>query len=95
MINLQMRMYDYLKYGANDEYGQPTIGEEVKQVKMSINFASETIKDNPLYSGATYTGLTVNQDINSDCIILFGDEQLKVLYTNKQGRYIQVFMSRV
>ena len=96
MINLQMKYYDYITYlETNDDYGQPVLSEVTKRVKMSINFTSEQITENPLYSSCQYVGLTLNRDIDDKCIILFGEERLKVLYANKQGRYTQVFLARV
>ena len=95
MINLQMRNYDYITYlELNDGYGQPVLSEIVKQVRMSINLASEQITESPLYSKAQYVGLTLSRDISDKNIILFGEESLKVLYANKQGRYTQVFLAR-
>lgn len=96
MINLQMRNYDCITYlETNDDYGQPILDEVVKTVRMSINLASEQITESPLYSKAQYVGLTLSRDIDEKNIILFGEERLKVLYANKQGRYTQVFLARV
>jgi hypothetical protein len=90
-----MKYYDYITYlETNDDYGQPVLSEVTKRVKMSINFASEQITENPLYSSAQYVGLTLSRDISDKNIILFGEERLKVLYANKQGRYTQVFLAR-
>ena len=96
MINLQMRNYDCITYSeTNDDYGQPILNEVVKTIRMSINLASEQITESPLYSKAQYVGLTLSRDIDEKNIILFGEERLKVLYANKQGRYTQVFLVRV
>lgn len=95
MINSRMRFYNYSQLIAeNDDYGQPKIIEVEDKVKMSINFASETLQENSLYSGAQYVGLTLNKDIDETCIIKYGDEELKVLYINPSGKYRQVFMAR-
>lgn len=95
MINSQMREYNYSILDNHNDYGQPQETEAEDKIKMAINFASETISENPLYSGAQYIGLTLNKDINEKYIIQYGQEKLKVLYTNSQGRYTQVFMARV
>ena len=95
MINTSMRDYNYSIFEELDEYGQPQEVEASDTIKMSITLASQTINENALYSGAQYTGLTLNKDINAKYIIHYGDERLKVLYVNTQGRYTQVFMARV
>lgn len=95
MINTQMRNYDYLTLGGNDAYGQPLLTEEVKgQVKMAIHLMSESLSDSSLYSGAQYVGLTLNA-IDDTYVIKYGDERLKVLYINPEGRCKQVFMARM
>lgn len=95
MINSQMKEYNYSILDNYDDYGQPQETEAEDKIKIAIHFASETISENPLYSGAQYIGLTLNKDINEKYIIQYGQEKLKVLYTNSQGRYTQVFMARV
>lgn len=95
MIRTQMRNYNYLTFGANDTYGQPQLIGANDTVQMSINFASESIQENPLYSGAQYTGLTFDKRIDATFVIQYGDEKLKVLYVNSVGRYRQVFMARM
>lgn len=96
MINAQMRNYDYYTLGEKDEYGQPVAAATVKgQVKMSICLIAETLNENALYSGAQYIGLTFDDAIDEKYIIQYGDEKLKVLYVNSQGRYNQVFLARM
>ena len=95
MINRQMKSYSYYTLGTNDEYGQPQETKADDKIKMAINFVTESIQENPLYSGAQYTGLTLNKNIDANYIIQYGDEKLKVLYVNKAGRYNQAFMARV
>lgn len=96
MINTQMRNYNYTKISTvNDAYGQPQTIEKAGSVKMAINFVNETINENALYSGAQYTGLTLNKNVDATYIIQYGDEKLKVLYVNPKGKYRQVFMARV
>jgi hypothetical protein len=95
MINARMRNYNYYTLGNNDEYGQPQEVKADDTIKMAINFVTETIQENPLYSGAQYTGLTLNKNIDATYIIQYGDERLKVLFVNKTGRYKQAFMARI
>lgn len=95
MINTSMRDYNYSIFEELDEYGQPQPVEAKDTIKMSIALTSQTINENALYSDAQYTGLTLKKDINSKYIIHYGEERLKVLYVNTQGRYTQVFMARV
>lgn len=95
MINAQMRNYSYYTLNNNDEYGQPQEVKADDTIKMAINFVTESIQENPLYSGAQYTGLTLNKNIDASYIIQYGDEKLKVLFVNKAGRYKQAFMARI
>lgn len=92
MINNEMRLYNYMLYAQSDEYGQATISNEIKgQIKMAIYTMSQAIADNIKYKEATYIGLT-QSEIDDRFIILYGNEKLKVLYVNEQGRMKQVFM---
>lgn len=95
MINSQMKNYSYYTLDTNDEYGQPQQVKADDTIKMAINFVTESIQENPLYSGAQYTGLTLNKNINASYIIQYGDEKLKVLFVNPSGRYKQVFLARM
>lgn len=95
MINSQMKNYNYFTLNGSDEYGQPQPIKADDTIKIAINFVTETLQENPLYSGVQYTGLTLNKNINSSYIIEYGGERLKVLYVNKAGRYNQVFLARM
>ena len=103
MINPSMRDYNYYLYNSEpDAYGQYTLikdenGEPVVQgtVKLSINNTSTSIQDNIKYKNATYLGLTLNKNINDTYVIQYGEERLKVLYVNPQGRYKQVFLNNI
>lgn len=96
MINTQMRLYNYAKLSEElDDYGQPKTTEAAGTIKMAINFANETIKESPLYSGAQYTGLTLNKEVDASYIIQYGTEKLKVTYVNPLGKYTQVYMARI
>lgn len=96
MINAQMRNYDYFIFGENNAYGQPSLSEDKKgTVKMAIHLITETLEDNIFYSGANYIGLTFDSAIDSTYVIQYGEEKLKVLSVNPQGRYIQVSLARM
>ena len=96
MIGANMRHYDYYTYATCDEYGQPILSPDVKgQVKMAIYITSQSIQENILFENATYIGLTTDAGVNSTYVIQNGQERLKVLYVNPQGRYKQVFMARM
>ena len=94
MINSQMRNYDYYIYSELDAYGIPTLSDKKGTVKMAINVLSKSVKDNALYSEASYIGLTSDTQINDKYVVAFGDEKLKVLYVYPFGRLTQVFMAR-
>lgn len=95
MVNARMRTYNYQTYGELNEYGQPGLSNEIDTIKMAIDFVTEAIDENSLYSGAQYTGLTHDKAVNATYVIQYGDEKLKVLYVNPAGRYKQVFMARM
>ena len=96
MINTQARLYNYAKLSEQlDSYGQPIKTEEAGTIKMTINFGSEALQEHPLYSGAQYVGLTLDKNVDATYIIQYGEEKLKVLYTNTKGRYTQVYMARM
>lgn len=96
MINRQMKHYSYSTFNkTKDSYGQHTLVPVVYgDILMAINFINETIDENSLYSGAQYLGLT-SAPVNDSYVINFGDEKLKVLYVNPNGRLKQVFMARM
>lgn len=95
MISAQMKNYNYQTYGELNEYGQPQLSEVKGTIKMAINFSSEAIAENSLYSGAQFIGLTLNKNIDATYVIQYGNEKLKVLYVNPAGRFKQVFMARM
>lgn len=96
MINAKMRNYNYFMISSElDEYGQPRTVEAEGVVKMTINFVNEQITANNLYSGAQYVALTLNKDIDDRYIIQYGEDKLKVTYSNPLGRYNQVFLARI
>lgn len=96
MISTNMRSYNYFTFGALNAYGQPQLSKEpVGKVKLSIYTTSQNVQANINYLNATYIGLTHDKNINDTYVIEYGEERLKVLYTSKQGRFIQVFMAKM
>lgn len=96
MINASMRDYPYYIYNSIDEYGQNIVTPEAQgTIKMSINITSQNVQENIKYKDCTYLGLTTRKNIDDSYVIQYGDEKLKVLYVNPNGRYIQVFMSEM
>lgn len=100
MINSNMRDYDFYLLGDKNGYGQITLlkddnNEPIKQgeVKISITTLTKAVTDNIRYSNASYIGLTHDKSINDTYVIKYGDELLKVLYVNPDGRYTQVFLA--
>lgn len=97
MINSKMRNYDYYLLNHDNGYGQlvvlrDTDGKPVKQgdIKLSISTLTQAVVENIRYSDATYIGLT-HDFIDDTYLIQYGNEVLKVLYVNKDGRYTQVY----
>lgn len=96
MIITDMKQYDFYTFGAYDEYGQPILSKEpMGKIKMAIYISSQSIQDNILFEDCAYIGLTTDAEVNSTYVIKYGEERLKVLYVNPQGRYKQVYMSRM
>lgn len=97
MINAVMRSYDYYAYQEKDKYGQQNVSYEtpVGQIKIAIYTTSQGVQDNIRYKDATYVGLTLASGIDDTCVIKYGDEMLKVLYVNTQGRFKQVFLKNI
>lgn len=99
MINSKMRFYNYFTIGENNSYGQPQMpaadAEPEGQVLMSIFTSSQSTQDNVNYKDCNYIGLTLNATVNDTYIIEFGNERLKVLYVNNEGRLKQVFMKQI
>lgn len=96
MINTAMRVYDFFTLGPEDEYGQMTMpaadAVPIGTIKMTINISSQAIQDNINYQNANYVGLT-HANVDDTYIIQYGNERLKVLYVNPQGRLNQVYMA--
>lgn len=95
MINTDMRLYDYFTFGDSNGYGQQQLSSEpIGQIKMAIYITSQSVQDNILYKDSTYMGLTM-APIDDSYVIKYGNERLKVLYVNPQGRYTQVFLKEM
>jgi hypothetical protein len=96
MLATQMREYSYSRLiDEVDEYGQPQTIEAEGVVKMAINFASEQVTANNLYSGASYVGFTLNKEVDETYIIQYKENKLKVTYANNLGRYNQVYLAKL
>jgi hypothetical protein len=95
MITTDIREYAYYLYEGKDTYGFPKLSQEPKgTVKMAIYITSQSIQENINYSGASYVGFT-HSLLDDSFVIQYGNEKLKVLYVNPQGRMKQVFMSKI
>lgn len=95
MINTNFRIYNYFTYGNQDGYGQVQLSTSpVGSIKMSIFTSSQGIQDNVNYKDASYVGLT-HAPIDDTYVIEYGDEKLKVLYVQPNGRYKQVFLKKI
>lgn len=95
MINAKMKLYDYYTFGEPDAYAQPVLSDTVQgQIKMAIHITSQSIQENVNYSGANYIGLT-HASLDDTYVIQYGNEKLKVLYINPEGRYKQVYLGRM
>lgn len=92
MINNDIRDYSYFLLGDYDEYGQLTPTDKPQgTIKMAIYVLTQTVSDTSPYSEASYIGLT-NSDIDDTYIVQYGEERLKVLYTQPRGVLKQVFL---
>lgn len=95
MISMEMRQYNYLLYGQNDEYGAQQLDEEVKgSILIAIYTNTMATADNIKYSEGDFIGLT-SASINDSYVILYGDKKLKVLYTIPARRYTQAFLKEI
>ena len=99
MINADMRLYDYYIMGGLDEYGQRKLPAKDAQpegkIKMAISISNQTIQDNILFQGCEYMGFTHDTKVNDTYIIDYNGTRLKVLYVSPQGRFKQVYLTRM
>lgn len=99
MINVDMRLYDYIKIAKNEAYGQeyipPAETPAEGKVKLSIFPTSTGTQENILYANCSYIGLTFDAEIDDKYVIQYGKERLKVMYIQPKGRFRQVFLKRV
>lgn len=90
-----MKAYTFYTLGAENEYGQTIVNDNpTGTIKMAIYTTSQAIQANALYLNASYVGITHDTNVNDTYIIEREDERLKVLYTQKDGRYTLVFMAK-
>lgn len=96
MINTKFRSYNFFTLGAKDGYGQPVLNPEVEgTIRMAIYLTSQTVQDNINYQDCNYVGLTTDNTVNNKMVIEYGEEKLKVLYVNKEGRFNQAFLKKI
>lgn len=86
------REYTYKTYDTQDAYGQPALSDTSAKIHMAVSLLNTQLTDNILYKDAQYLGITT-EPIDDKCVVLYGEETLKVLYVVK-GRYNQVYMAR-
>ena len=91
MINANMKYYDFFTLDGIDEYGQPALSKKKGSIKMSITVNTLNVADNMHFKDYTYIGLT-HSALDDSYVIKYGDELLKVLYVNTQGRLNQVYL---
>lgn len=90
------KQYNFFTFGEDNGYGQPALSANpVGKIKMSIHLTNQAVIDNINYKDATFIGLTYDKNINDRYVIEYGNEKLKVLYTNTVGRYTQVFLQEL
>lgn len=95
MINANMKIYDYYLLKEN-EYGASVPADEpTGKIKMSVYITSQGTQDNILYKDCSLVGLTHDTEVNDAYVIEIEKERFKVRYVSPQGRFKQVFMSRV
>ena len=95
MLNAQMRRYDYYRYETDADYATQRLSDDVQgTVLMAINTISQGIQNSILYEGATYIGIT-HTAIDASYVIQYGEQKLKVLYVNNNGRYKLVYMANI
>ena len=94
MLNADMRLYNYFTIGNKDSYGQQRLTEEPQgQIKIAIYPTNQNLTNDIKYSECKYIGITKEAKVNDAYVIEYGEELLKVQYTNKNGRFVQVFLS--
>lgn len=95
MINAAMKTYNYFTFGAEDEYGQSRLSDDIQgSVKMAIYNTSTTVQDNINYKDCNYVGLTMAK-LDDSYVIEYGGEKLKVQYVLPGGRFNQVFLKQI
>lgn len=99
MILNNMRLYNYWLISVNEEYGQEVLPTAETQptgkVKLSIFPTNTGTQENILYANCSYVALTYDAEIDDKYIIQYGKERLKVMYTQPNSRFKQVFLKRI
>lgn len=95
MIDTDMRLYDYLLYEEDDDYGATKLGTEIKgSIKIAIYINSMAVTDSIKYCEGDYIGLT-QAPINDNYVIKYGDKKLKVLNVIPSRIYTQAFLKEI
>lgn len=96
MINRDMKTYAFYILDGENAYAQSIVNDNsTGTIKMAIYTTTQAIQANALYKNASYVGITHDTNVNDTYIIEREEERLKVLYTQKDGRYTLVFMAGV
>lgn len=90
-IRSNMKEYNYSTYSQEDAYGQKYPAAAAQSVVMAIYENSSTKIDGLTYKDAQYIGLTYNEALGENCLVVYGDKKLKVL--TRMGN--QVFLQEV
>ena len=95
MINARFREYNYYTFGSENGYGQPVLSTEpVGTIKLAIYTSNLSTQDNVNYKDCNYIALT-HAEVKDTYVIEFGEERLKVLYVNNEGRLKQAFLKAI
>lgn len=95
-INSRMKSYNYYLYGEYNDYGEKVLSDKPNGViEIDITLRQQNTKESILYEGATYIGLTKDNQIDSSYIVDYNGQRLKVLYVNPFGRFYQVFFEQL
>ena len=95
MINSNMKIYDYYLLTENEYGASVPSAEAAGKIKMSVYITSQGTQDNILYKDCSLMGLTHDTKVNDAYVIEIDKERFKVRYVSPQGRFKQVFMSRM
>lgn len=89
-----MRPAIVYSFGDLDEYGFPTLNEELsRQVLMTFTLFTHHPVEDIRYQGIEFTGLTADTLTDNDVVEIEGNKY-KVKFVNPCGRLNQVFLIR-